>query len=56
MMNISMVDEEFLGLLLSLIDDDTEKSILEIISRNEDNEIVLQKMVNMLEKEAKNKD
>jgi hypothetical protein len=55
-MNKSTVDEEFLELLLSLIDDDAERSILEIISRNEDNEIVLQKMVNLLEKESNDKD
>ena len=43
------IDKDFLEFALSLIDDEVEKSILEIIYTSENDEIMLEEMIKLVE-------
>ena len=45
------IDEDLLELFISLIEDEIDKGLLEIILRNEDDEIVIQEMMKLMEKQ-----
>lgn len=45
------IDEDLLELFLSLIEDDIDNEMLKIILRNEDDEIVIQEIISLMEKQ-----
>ena len=45
------IDEDLLELFLSLIEDDIDKRMLEIILKDEDEETVVQEMISLMEQQ-----
>lgn len=45
------IDEDLLEFFLSLIEDDIDKEMLEIILKNENEEIVVQEMIRLMEQQ-----
>ena len=50
------IDEDLLELLVSLVEDDIESRLLEIISKYEEEDIVIEELIKLLEKENNDKD